>query len=249
MVDAIKDLYAYALAEGEGVGTAYEYAAKARFVGTLVRKLSDRLPRVLIAGLPEKYGTSLDFALLASRSGAELKVADERMEALERAERSIDSMRRAGHLSDLRVVFQRLGSLDELATVERPDVVLSCEVIQRVPVAERARFAAAIHAIAPRGAVFVPNSENASHLKISGLAGLSLRELGELFDGARLAYVDMPPFPPGIARTAEQRAQASTGKLEALAMRALDVYCASERFVPAVVKRRVAHIVCALWGD
>ncbi len=248
MVDAIKDLYAYALVEGEGVGTAYEYAAKARFAGSLVRKSGDRVPRVLIAGLPEKYGASLDFALLASRAGAELRIVDERAEAIVRAERSIDSMKRLGYLRALPVVFQRLGSLDEIGTLEPHDVALSCEVIQRVPVPARARFAAQIRAVAPRGAVFVPNSENSAHLKISGLAGLSLRELRDLFGGARLAYVDMPPFPPGISRTAAQRAQASTGRIEGLAMRALDAYCAGERFVPSVVKRHVAHIVCALWG-
>jgi hypothetical protein len=60
--------------------------------------------------------------------------------------------------------------------------------------------------------------------------------------------VDMPPFPPGISRSPEQRARASTGFAESVAMGLLDAYCAGERLVPPALKRRVAHIVCAIWG-
>jgi hypothetical protein len=249
MVDSIKDLYAYALAEGEGVGTAYEYAAKARILQPMVARLEalGRKARVLVAGLPEKYGTSLDFAVLANRTGAELVVVDERSSALDRARRAVDAARGSGLLRELRVSF----AITELAQLGGPgghDAVLSSEVLQRVPVTSRAIFAATLRAAAPMGAVFVPNSENASHLAISGLGGLSLAELGRDFQDGRLAYVDMPPFPPGIARTAEQREKASSGMAEAIAMRALDAYCAAERFVPNGVKRRYAHIVCAAWG-
>ncbi len=61
---SIKALYALALAEGEGMGTAYEYYAKRLILG---RWLAER-PRpasILIAGLPQKYGASLDLLLLA----------------------------------------------------------------------------------------------------------------------------------------------------------------------------------------
>ena len=51
----IAELYPYALAEGEGVGTAYEYFAKRRVVGPLLSRLPAHA-RVLVAGLPEKYG-------------------------------------------------------------------------------------------------------------------------------------------------------------------------------------------------
>ncbi len=36
--------------------------------------------------------------------------------------------------------------------------------------------------------------------------------------------------------------------LEALAMRGLDAYCKGESFVPAFLKKHVAHIVCVMWG-
>jgi Methyltransferase domain len=249
MVESIRSLYPYALAEGEGVGTAYEYVAKARFMRPIVERLvrRDGARRVLVAGLPEKYGTSLDFAILADGVDADLEIADEREPAIDRSRSAIDAARRDGKLTRLRVQFRRCDSLDEVARGQH-DAVLSCEVLQRVPAERREAFANALRAAAPIGAVFVPNSENASHLKISGLDGLTLADLRELFRGARAAYVDMPPFPPGIARTAEQRTRASTGLAEAVAMRVLDAYCAAEPRVPSAIKRRVSHIVCALWG-
>ena len=61
---SISSLYPLALAEGEGIGTAYEYYAK-RLV--LARWLASLRPpqRLLIVRLPEKCGKSLDFILLA----------------------------------------------------------------------------------------------------------------------------------------------------------------------------------------
>ena len=74
---SIKELYTYALAEGEGVGTAYEYFAKRLVLNRWLSSLS--IPkRILIAGLPEKYGCSFDFWLLAKEWQAELVIVDER---------------------------------------------------------------------------------------------------------------------------------------------------------------------------
>jgi hypothetical protein len=249
MAYTIAQLYPYALAEGEGVGTAYEYAAKARFVGAVSRRLR-RESRLLVAGLPERYGASLDFALLAHEAGAELLVVDEREEALERSRRSIEAAQRQGHLGGLRATHRRVESFARYRDVEPHDALLSCEVVQRVPAQERAELAETLRQLAPVGGVFAPNGENASHVKISGLGGVSLRELEALFPrpGNRFAYVDMPPFPPGISRSPEQRERAASGVSEAMAMRGLDAYCAAERFVPAFIKRHLAHIVCVSWG-
>jgi hypothetical protein len=245
----IAELYPYALAEGEGVGTAYEYVAKARFVRPLTERLRGGA-RLLIAGLPERYGTSLDFAILAHAAGAPVLVVDERDAALERSRAAVEAVQREGRLVGLRATYRRVASLASYGEVEPHDVVLSCEVLQRVPAAQRASFAATLRGLGPVGAVFVPNGDNASHVKISGLSGLTMAELRALFDGPghRLDYVDMPPFPPGITRSPDQRARAATGRAEAMAMRGLDLYCAAERFVPPALKRHVAHIVCASWG-
>jgi hypothetical protein len=249
MARTIGELYPYALAEGEGVGTAYEYAAKARFVAPVVRRLR-RGARLLVAGLPERYGASLDFAIVAHEADSELVVVDEREEAIERSRRAIEAVQREGRLAGLRVAYRRVESFARYGDVEPHDAVLSCEVLQRVPAAERPGFAAALQRLARLGAVFVPNGDNRSHVTISGLDGVPLRELRSMFaaPGRRFAYVDMPPFPPGITRSAEQRTRAASGRVEALAMRGLDAYCAAERFIPAPLKRRAAHIVCVSWG-
>jgi hypothetical protein len=247
----VRSLYPYALAEGEGVGTAYEYVAKAAFMQPLVRQLESlaaRGPlRVVVAGLPEKYGTSLDFAILAHGIGADLVIVDDRAAALARAEHAIGAAQRAGRLAGLRVTFEAIVAIADVARRSPVDAVLSCEVLQRIDPPARRGFFDGLRTLAPRGALFVPNSENGSHLKISGLRGLTGAELSSLAPGAEWGYVDMPPFPPGITRSAEQRTRASTGMLEAVAMRGLDAYCHAEPFVPAAIKKHFAHIVCARW--
>jgi hypothetical protein len=255
---SVRSLYPYALAEGEGVGTAYEYVAKAAFMQPVVRQLEsvgaaraasakNGAPRIVVAGLPEKYGTSLDFAILAHGIGADLAIVDDRAAALARAEHAIGAAQRAGRLAGLRVTFEAIISLADVARRPPVDAVLSCEVLQRIDPPARREFVDGVRRLAPRGAVFVPNSENGSHLKISGLKGLTGAELSALAPGAEWGYVDMPPFPPGITRSADQRSRASTGTLEAIAMRGLDVYCQAEPLVPAAVKKHFAHIVCARW--
>ena len=59
----IKSLYAINLVEGEGLGTAYEYYAKFRKLENFINSIK-KPKRILIAGLPEKYGLSMDFFLL-----------------------------------------------------------------------------------------------------------------------------------------------------------------------------------------
>src|SRR5262245_1728914 len=100
-VRSVRSLYPLALAEGEGIGTAYEYFAKRL---TLTRWLAS-LPRprsVLIAGLPEKYGSSLDFFLLANELGvAKAVIIDDRGPALEKLKQSLARTRAVGELAGL----------------------------------------------------------------------------------------------------------------------------------------------------
>ncbi|MBK9050196.1 MAG: hypothetical protein IPL78_04505 [Chloroflexi bacterium] len=80
---ALKQLYPLALIEGEGLGMAYEYFVRRRLLrGWLNTRPRPR--RLLIAGLPERYGFSLDFFLMAQEWSAELVVVDERPQRLEK---------------------------------------------------------------------------------------------------------------------------------------------------------------------
>ena len=250
MALSIKDLYAYALSEGEGVGTAYEYYVKRRVMAPLMGALPWGAS-VLVAGLPEKYGTSLDFVLAASERGARTLMVDDRAGAIERARTAIERATRDGKLPDAQVELRAIPSLSELGQLPKHDLVLSCEVAQRLPAGERQRYIQTLRGLAPRGIVFVPNSENGSHLAISGLGGLDRRSLSQLFDGgaAEVGFVDLPPFPPGIKRSEEQRSRASSGTVEAVAMRGLEIYSMLEPVLPSVVKKRFAHIVYATWSE
>jgi hypothetical protein len=243
MAPSIRRLYAHALAEGEGVGTAYEYYVKRRVLRSILTQMPEG-GTILIAGLPEKYGTSLDFVLAANDRRARVLVVDERESAIERAREALSAAReRPASLE-----YAKLGTMTEVASLPKYDVALSCEVMQRLSPDVRAVFARALRRLAPRGAVFVPNAENESHTKISGLSGLSRRDLRDVMGpGAETGFVDMPPFPPGITRSAEQRQRASTGLFEATAMLGLQAYARAEPYVPVGLQRRVAHIVYAKW--
>jgi hypothetical protein len=246
MSTSIRELYRYALAEGEGVGTAYEYYAKRRIIAPLVASLP-RPARIVVVGLPEKYGTSLDFVLVAGQAHAELLIVDDREAAIARSEKAILAVGGARAMGVASLEHRRV-SVEAMCESFPCDLWLSCEVLQRMPPGAQAAFVRAARASAPRGAIFVPNSANRSHLDRSGLAGFDAEGLTRLVGrGCDVDLVDMPPFPPGITRSAEQRESAKSGALEALAMRGLQAYCDAERFVPRAVKERIAHIVYARW--
>lgn len=252
---SIRALYAPALAEGEGVGTAYEYYAK-RLV--LSRWLGAWRPRrILVAGLPEKYGSSLDFLLLAADLGAEVTVLDDRQSALDQLREALAEAARSDQsqmLSFARPDCRLTPDLGGLANIaERWELLLSSEVIQRLPDDARQRYVRAALQLAERVALFMPNADNPAHTNLSGLSGLVLDELRMLVMAAeanhlnwQTGYMDAPPFPPGMVRTELQRQQASTGAAERLAMWGLGYYARLERFFPAELPRRNAHIVYAL---
>lgn len=245
------------------MGTAYEYYVKRR---TLARFLTGRPhPRtVLIAGLPEKYGASLDFLLLGSELGAAVTVIDDRPAAIERLRGAIEAASKmpGPALKPPAAIVQ--GDLATLSTLSGGyDLALSSEVLQRLSSGERHSYVARLGRLAAAAALFCPNAGNEAHNSISGLAGLRLEEMQALtadrrpltidelaVSGRRSAvvssgYIDMPPFPPGITRSAEQREEATSGRFEALVMWGLGRYAHVERLLPKRLRQRQSHIVYA----
>jgi hypothetical protein len=262
---SIKSLYTLALAEDEGVGTAYEYFAKRLVLSPWLKQWQqreqwERLQHILVAGLPQKYGYSLDWLQLAAELGAAVTVVDERPEKLAQMQMILGSVRAQGWLTEVEPIFHMVPSLTELEAVNgRFDLILSAEVMQRLMPAERQLYFNQLYLLAPALALFAPNVDNPSHTEISGLNGLHLGELEALLLRVRAAgvqpdhseynvfgYIDMPPFPPGIVRSEEQREQATSGRLEALAMWGLAYYARLEKWWPQAVRRRQAHIVYIL---
>lgn len=251
---SVKDLYPLALAEGEGMGTAYEYYVKRMALGRFLAGLP-RPGKILIAGLPQKYGASLDFLLLASELGAEITIVDERRQAIERVRDSLGALDKIAGAPTIRPpALQIVADLDSLASIDATfDMAVSSEVLQRLSPQGRERYVHRLSRLAASLALFCPNADNEAHNSRSGLAGLSLSEIGNLLRGCwntagefQTAYIDMPPFPPGITRTAEQREEATSGNFEALVMWGLQRYAHWEQYMPIAIRRRQAHIVYAL---
>jgi hypothetical protein len=248
----IRSLYTINLLEGEGVGTSYEYYAKSRKLRKFLRKI-EKPTRILIAGLPEKYGLSMDSFLLAEGLGAEIVVVDERPDVLERAKSVIESLKSRGHFHHTRIRFHNAGPFLELGGKEladqRFDLALSSEVYQRLDGAE-GRYVANLNRLARNIAIFAPNRGNGSHVRLSGLRSVGLEELlngfrqGDpgwtIFD---YGYVDLPPFPPGLTRSQEKREQAGKSRLETFLMKGLEIYSRTEDIIPLFLKEKFAHII------
>jgi hypothetical protein len=255
---SIRELYPLAFSEGEGVGTAYEYYAKRLLLADWLA--APRAPfRVLVAGLPQKYGCSLDFLLLAHESGGQITVIDDRPLALQRLQGSLERL--CGLDAGLRfspqlILTASLSSMVELQPAF--DLVLSSEVLQRLPEVERPAYVSRLVSLAHEVALFTPNGDNDAHVGHSGLSSLRLEELEEaaaaglsagretaVVTSLRTGYVDMPPFPPGITRSETERAHAASGRLEAAAMAALGAFARVEHIVPRALRKTHSHIVYA----
>lgn len=244
---SIKELYVPALAEGEGVGTAYEYFAK-RLVLTRWLKNRPKPSHVLIAGLPEKYGSSLDFLQLAQELGAAVTIVDERPSALQKVQNSLAAAQKEGWLTAVSPQLISLTHLADLSPIDEAfDLCLGSEGLQRLDADDRPDYVRHVRRLASRAALFAPNGDNMAHTNISGLAGVTLGEMQQLVGAqAKTGYIDMPPFPPGITRSEDQREQATSGTMEAIAMWGLGYYARLEHFLPTAVRRSQSHIVYAL---
>jgi hypothetical protein len=256
---SIKSLYPLALAEGEGVGTAYEYFVKRLRLRSWLRP-EQQIKRILIAGLPEKYGASLDFMLLSSELSASLTIVDERPQALQKAAKSLNQAQASGYLSDLDPEFYPVDNLGSLVEFTDPfDLALSSETVQRLRESERIQLISRLLQLSRLVALFAPNNDNPAHTNLSGLSGLHMDELQHIvFQAMELrqipqseasisnGYIDMPPFPPGITRSEQQRQQATSGKGEAVAMWGLGHYAHLEDKIPLRWRRSRAHILFTL---
>jgi hypothetical protein len=224
MNPSITELHRLALAQGEGLGTAYEYFVKLRLLERALRGREIR--EVLIYGLPEKYGYGLDFLVFCRNHGAKAFLFEEREERVGRMKRVVAGLIQDGHQLSMPTVVKR---------VDRPyDAIMSCEALQAV--ADRKAYARKVLAHGRMVVVFVPNSSNKAHSRISGLLGLTEAELRGLFgDAAETGYIDMPPFPPGARSGREVQNR--------VIIRMLAFYALLENYLP--FKKWFAHICYA----
>ena len=248
----IQSWYAINLIEGEGVGTSYEYYAKLRKLRRFINSIG-KPKRILIAGLPEKYGLSMDFFLLGEILQAEIVVIDERSDALERASKTLSTLKSNKLFYETNVTFIKTDNLakfnDKSVIEEKFDLALSSEVLQRLG-RTQATYISSLRRAAHNYAIFVPNRGNESHANLSGLKSLYLEELLQHCQGGYpeetlydYGYIDMPPFPPGLSRSQEKRDQAAESRFESFLMKGLEIYSLCEDLIPKFIKEKIAHIV------
>lgn len=234
----ILDFYPSALKEGEGVGTAYEYYTKAKIFSKFYQQAGP-FKSMLIAGLPEKYGFSFDFLLLAKELGIKkVFVQDERPEKIDQYQELVKDIEK-----EFDEFYYEATPLDKLP--KSYDLIVSCEVLQRVKAQDY--FLACVEA-SPNIILFAPNAGNASHAALSRLKTVELDDLEELTLKRDLViidsgYIDMPPFPPGMTRSQKSRNQAQDKPLEKIAMRGIQVWADMEFFLPTFIRRKFSHIV------
>jgi hypothetical protein len=251
IAQSIKSLYTVNLLEGEGVGTAYEYYVKLRKLKKFIDSI-ERPKTILIAGLPEKYGLSMDFILLGQMFQAETVVIDERPQVLKRAQKVFQILLSNNSFCHRNVLFLKADQIaefnDKNLKERKIDLALSSEVYQRLDGAQKTYFSN-LWKLSKNFAIFAPNRANSSHAELSGLKSVYLDDLlkyclevhpqTSLYD---YGYLDLPPFPPGLCRSQEKREQASGSRLEAFLMKGLELYSLCEKIIPDIFKAKVAHI-------
>ena len=247
---SIASLYRVAVQEGQGLGTAYEYYVKHR----LIRKSFERVgyPKsILIAGLPEKYGYSIDFVMLADRLNVPVVVVDDNANKMDEFARVCSAAKGSGFLSDrLNMHTVLVNDWSSVHLGQMFDAAMSCGVLQRLPSREKEDYVNRLGQSARLVALFAPNAGNAAHAKITQLRTVSLSEMRGLMmnAGFRLidsGYVDMPPLPPGLKWEGLRKPSASRKGVQSIALRLLALWSHTEKAL-SPLKPRGAHIVYSI---
>ncbi len=247
MKRSVYDLYPIAMAEDEGAGTAYEYYVKARMLRQIFKGQSPP-HRILVAGMPEKYGFSMDFAVLAQDWEAEILFLDERPEKLQQFADIYDTLSQQGLLSVNRLRCQAVDDICNWNLKENFDLLLCCEVFQRLEEKQQLKYISQAAKYAKKAVIFAPNADNSSHADLSGLNTVALSQLENLARQTKAQLmksgrIDLPPFPPGITRSEDQRQNATTSPLQRFLFWGINVWADAEGLVPLSIKKKQAHIV------
>lgn len=193
----IDGFFEVAIAEGEGLGTAYEYYAKFHLMKKILN--SEPIKKVMVFGLPEKYGYSLDFVLYGHYIGASLIIADDRAERLAEHKQICIELFGSAFANDIE--YTHINQWSEPFQINRDvDLALSSEVFQRLTREQRQMYAKNLQTV-PRIAVFTPNARNSSHATVSGLRTCTHEDLESSFESLNrkhLGYVDFFLSPPGL---------------------------------------------------
>lgn len=247
---SIQALHSLARAEEEGVSVAYEYFTRRLVLAPWLRSLG-RPRRILIAGLPDKRGSSLDFLQLAAECGATVTVVDDRPQALTRLRRAWQAAQAHGRLIAVHPSLVHTDSVAELTAIAgRFDLSLSAQVLQRLNPTWRALYFNRLQRLASAVALFAPNGDNTAHTAASGVAGVRREEMNGLIKATALVpdqpppqtgYLNLLPFSPAVGRSPGQDAATDADPLTVAAMGGLQLLGHLERLLPLALRRQQAR--------
>jgi hypothetical protein len=213
----MQKLYNLALNEGEGLGTAYEYYVKLKLIKRLLNRFKPN--SVLIYGLPQKYGFSLDFFYYCHIHGYPSYVYENRSKKL----------------NNLFKILNKLNITKPIIITKidkQYDLILSCEVLQNIK--NKQKYIQNIQKFSKQAIIFTPNKDNIAHQKISHLNGLTLLKIKNMFTNIKqYGYIDLPPFPPGIKKQTKIK--------NSYIINILKIFGIIEKYYP--LKKKIAHIV------
>lgn len=227
--------------EDEGVGTAYEYLVKYRLLCKIINKNENS--GILIAGLPEKYGYSLDLIMFGKENSLNCEVVDERIEKINRLKQIFERT----HKDTIPVRLCNLCDLENIYPEKHFDLAFSCEVLQRLSLDEQIQYIRSLKKIAKNIVLFVPNGDNKGHQVYSCLNIITRKELINHFNMADdrrhhdTGYIDMPPWPPGVRKNILKGVIGR--KICSISLNILQIASAIEPFYPAFIKSGYAHLI------
>jgi hypothetical protein len=227
-------LFKLAVLEGEGIGTAYEYVQKLKFISKTITEI----PRsILIFGLPEKYGLSSDFIFFSGLVGSKLKIIDDRPEKIKQIDTVVD------FLGDIFPALSKKTNIEvckicDFHDAKKYDIILSSEVLQRID--KKAEYFRKIRENSKRAIIFLPNDKNFMHRIVSGLGHVPNKKImqlcGSLGLRVNISYLDCPPLIPGIRIK-------GVGK-EARMPNVMKIFQLFEDAMPLTLKKILSHIKC-----
>ncbi len=241
---ALKRLFDLTIASGGGYGTAYEYVVKYNRIKkwTVRNDLKD----ILIPGLPERYGYSLDFMSVCPTT-TRVNVVESNRERLEQARLLGETGLKDRNINffnqDLRVFAESRGKGKKF------DAAFSCEVVQRLSADGAVDYIRLLRRMSKRVFIFVPNSDNQGHSRLTGLKGLTVSELEGMMraagaDPQSSGYLDIPPWPPGAGISAQTSWRIKKAYLPIL--KAFGIFSVLENFYPGFICRDFAHLIYSI---
>jgi len=195
------DFHLAAKLGNEGYGSTYEYVAKFNLLKkwSAAYGLRGKISRLVIMGLPQKYGLSLDFLMWAKFLEVR-RIYLWKNCSYGKVDRFLNACKAYCQLIGL-------GNLSIEVVEELQDVVIdenvfcvSCEVFQMLSDSARRGYMNACKR-ARCSAIFVPNFFNNDHRIYTKLATIENNDFNPYSEGVSIlssGYIDLPPVPSGF---------------------------------------------------